>query len=201
MEKKHGPWTIRETEQKYCHDLVEVYEDQVTRPDGEPGVYAVVKIKPGSSVIAVGDDRMAYLAGQFRYGVGRDSVEAACGCVEDDEGPAQAARRELSEELGIEAENFVDLGRVDPLTAMLDAPSYLFLATGLSFKEKEQEGSEEIRMVKLPLDEAVRQALEGEITDATSCVLILRAWHYLAAAGNSHGDTEAQRRQREKKKD
>lgn len=179
MEKKHGPWTIRETEQKYCHDLVEVYEDQVTRPDGEASVYAVVKIKPGSSVIAVGDDGAAYLAGQFRYGVGHDSVEAACGCVEDGEGPAEAARRELSEELGIEAENFVDLGRVDPLTAMLDAPSYLFLATGLSFKEKEQEGSEEIRTVKLPLDEAVRQALEGEITDATSCVLILRAWHYL----------------------
>lgn len=179
MEKKHGPWTIRETEQKYCHDLVEVYEDQVTDASGKPGTYAKVVIKPGSSVVAVDEDGAAYLAGQFRYGVGRDSVEAACGCIEGDEDPREAARRELSEELGIEAENFYDLGRVDPLTAMLDAPSYLFLATGLTFKQKEQEGSEEIRTVKVPLEEAVRMALENEITDATSCVLVLRAWHHL----------------------
>ena len=179
MEKKHGPWTIRETAQKYCHDLVEVYEDQVTGPGGEPSTYAKVVIKPGSSVIAVDEDGTAYLAGQFRYGIGHDSVEAACGCIEEDEDPRQAARRELSEELGIEAENFVDLGRVDPLTAMLDAPSYLFLATGLTFKRKEQEGNEDIRTVKVPIEEAVRMALENEITDATSCVLVLRAWHHL----------------------
>ena len=179
MEKKNGPWTIRESVQKYCHELVEVYEDQVTGPDGKPSTYAVVRIKPGASIVAVDDDGTAYLAGQFRYGIGRDSIESACGCIEDDEGPQEAARRELSEELGIEAENFVALGCVDPLTSMLDAPSYLFLATGLTFKKKEQEGSEEIRVIKMPLDEAVRQALEGEITDTTSCVLILRAWHHL----------------------
>lgn len=179
MDKKHGPWTIHETTEKYCHDLIEVYEDRVTGPDGKPSTYAKVKIKPGSSVIAVDDEGHAYLAGQFRYGVGYDCVEAACGCLEEEESPAEAARRELSEELGIEAKNFVDLGRVDPLTAMLDAPSYLFLATGLTFKEKEQEGSEQIRTVKTTLDDAVRMAMEGEVTDATSCVLIMRAWHHL----------------------
>lgn len=179
MENKRGPWTIHETTEKYCHDLLEVYEDRVTGADGKPGTYAKVRIKPGSSVIAVDADGTAYLAGQFRYGVGHDSVEAVCGCIEEDEEPLEAARRELSEELGIEAKNLVDLGRVDPLTAMLDAPSYLFLATDLTFKQKEQEGSEDIRTVKVPLDEAVRMALENEVTDATSCVLILRAWHRL----------------------
>lgn len=195
QEKKRGPWTIRTTTQKYCHELVEVYEDEVTRPDGEPSIYAKVVIKPGSSVIAVDSDGTAYLAGQFRYGIGHDSVEVACGCIEEDENPTEAARRELSEELGIEAKNFVELGRVDPLTAMLDAPSYLFLATDLTFKRKELEGSEEIRTVKVPLEEAVRMALENEITDATSCVLVLRAWHYLK--NSDHTDAQKETRQRQ----
>lgn len=179
MEKKHGPWTIRETATKYCHELIEVYEDQVTRPDGAPGTYAKVKIKPGACVVAIDEKGNAYLARQFRYGIGRDSIEASCGCVEEGEKPEEAARRELREELGIEAGKLFDLGCVDPLTSMLDAPSYLYLATDLTFKETKQEGSEDIRIVKTPFDEAVRQALEGEITDTTSCILIMRAWHYL----------------------
>jgi hypothetical protein len=77
---------------------------------------------------------------------------------------------------------------------MLDAPSYLFLATGLSFKEKEQEGSEDIRTVKVHIDEAMRMALENEITDATSCVLVLRAWHHLKKSGPeaANGGTKRQ---------
>ena len=182
--KKRGPWTVHQTHCKYSHDLIEVYEDRVTRPDGEPGTYCVVKVKPGVCVLAVDEDGTAHMAKQFRYAVGYECVEAVAGAMDEGEEPADAARRELKEEIGIEAERVVEMGRVDPLTSMLEAPSYLFLATGLTFGEEHQEGSEDIKKVSMPLEEAVEKALTGGIEDASSCVLVLRAWHYLKGSAN-----------------
>ena len=179
MAKRHGPWTIHETTRKYEHELLEIYEDSVTRPDGSHGTYAVAKIKPGVGVLAVDGDGAAYLAREFRYAVGRECVEVVGGAIEEGEGLDGAARRELREELGIEAETLVALGHVDPLTSIIDSPSHLFLATGLTFVEKENEGSERIKTQRMPLDEAARMALAGEITHGASCTLILRSQNYL----------------------
>ena len=83
------------------------------------------------------------------------------------------------EELGIEAETWIDLGVVHPMTSMLYAPAQLFLAKKLSFFQPDPEASEIIRLVKVKLSEAVRMVIESEITHAPSCVLILKASHVL----------------------
>jgi 8-oxo-dGTP pyrophosphatase MutT (NUDIX family) len=175
MTRKHGPWTIKETTQKYRHELIEVYEDEVIKPDGSPGVYARVRVKPGVSVLALDAAGTVYLAREFRYAIGEVSLEVVSGAIEDGEEPIKSAQRELREELGIEAGEWTLLGRVDPITSIIDSPSILFLARALKFKEKKQEGSERIEAVKVSLDEAARMAIDGEITHGTSCVLILRA--------------------------
>jgi 8-oxo-dGTP pyrophosphatase MutT (NUDIX family) len=179
--RKHGPWTINETTVKYRHELIEVREDQVTRPDGQPGVYTTVRVKPGVSVLAVDDEGHAYLAREFRYAVGRETLEVVGGAVDEGEAQEAAARRELREELGIEAEQLTPLGRVDPMTSLIDSPSYLFLARGLRFAKKENEGSERIETVKLTLADAVAKVHASEITHGSSCTLILRAAKFLAA--------------------
>jgi 8-oxo-dGTP pyrophosphatase MutT (NUDIX family) len=175
MTRKHGPWTIKETTQKYRHELIEVYEDEVIKPDGSPGVYARVRVKPGVSVLALDAAGTVYLAREFRYAIGEVSLEVVSGAIEDGEEPIKSAQRELREELGIEAGEWTLLGRVDPITSIIDSPSILFLARDLKFKEKKHEGSERIEAVKVSLDEAARMAIDGEITHGTSCVLILRA--------------------------
>lgn len=183
MKKKHGPWTIHGSELKYRHKLIEVYEDEVTKPNGETGEYAFVRVKPGASVLDVDEEKFVYLIREFRYAVGRESVEAVGGAMDEGETPEEAARRELKEELGITAQKLTPLGQVDPMTSMIDSPSHLFLATKLSFGEKEQEGGESMQTVKMPFDEAVEKTLAGEITHGSSCVLILRARNHLAGAG------------------
>lgn len=180
--KKHGPWTINDSTVKYRHELLEVREDQVTRPDGRPGIYATVRVKPGSAVLALDEEGFVYLAREFRYAVGRETLEVVGGAIDEGEQPAAAARRELREELGIEAEEFVPLGQVDPMTSLIDSPSHLFLARKLTFKEKENEGSERIEVVKLTLAEAVAQVYASKITHGSSCTLILRAEKFLRAA-------------------
>ena len=175
MTRKHGPWAIKESTRKYQHKLIEVYEDQVIKPDGSDGIYAMIKVKPGVSVLALDRDGTAYLAREFRYAIGANSIEAVSGAIDDGEQPLDSARRELKEELGIEAGEWIELGRVDPITSIIDSPSSLFLARDLTFKEKKNEGSERIEAVKVSLEEAARMVMESEITHGASCVLILRA--------------------------
>ncbi|HYE64901.1 MAG TPA: NUDIX hydrolase [Pyrinomonadaceae bacterium] len=179
MKRKHGPWTITETARMYRHELIEVFEDQVIKPDGQPGVYATVKIKEGASVLALDQDGFVYLTKEFRYALGRESIEVVSGAIDEGERPVEAAQRELREELGIEAAELIELGRVDPIPSMVDSPSHLFLAVSLKFKDQKQEGSEVIEPVKVKLEDAVRMAISGEITHGSSCVLILRANSYL----------------------
>lgn len=179
MEKKHGPWTIRRTREAYRGGLITVNEDEVTKPDGSRGTYSTVRLKDGVGVLAVDDGWHAYFAKEFRYAVGRESVEIVGGAVEDGESVEEAARRELREELGIEAGEFVELGSIQPVTSLVNSSSTLFLARKLRFTEKEQGAGEVIRTVKMPLAEAVAQALSGELFHSTTCVLVLRAHHHL----------------------
>ena len=84
------------------------------------------------------------------------------------------AHRELDEELGIQANELVSLGTLDPFTASVVSPTSLFLARGLSFGIAKPEATELIEHVQLPLDEAIKAVMEGVITHAPTCVILLK---------------------------
>ena len=176
-----GPWQVEASSQKYKSAWVEVTEDKVIKPNGEPGSFATVKLKPGVSILAVGDDDEVYLTSEYRFAIEQKSIEVVSGAIEADETPELAAKRELREELGIEAGSWVDLGNVDPLTSILHSPARLFLARELSFFEPQTEDSEIIELVTMKLNEAVQMVMDSRITHAPSCVLILKANHFLTS--------------------
>jgi 8-oxo-dGTP pyrophosphatase MutT (NUDIX family) len=178
MERKHGPWTIKETAEKYRDEFIAVYEDSVVRPDGKPGTYATVHLKPGVSVLPVDTDGTIYLTRQFRYATGAESIEAVSGGI-DEEDASESAKRELREELGIEASELISLGQMDMDTSIVRSPVSLFLARGLKFTEAEQEGTERIEPFKTTLEQACGMVLRSEITHSPSCVLLLKADRYL----------------------
>lgn len=182
MGRKNGPWTVEESTLKYKNEFFEVYEDEVTRPDGEPGTYSTVRIKQGVSVVAVDGDGNTYLTRQFRYVLGAESVEAICGAVEEDESPLDAARREAREEAGILADDWLEIGYVDMDTSIVGCRSTLFLARSLKLVEPSPEGVETLSAVKVQLAEAVRMVMDGRITHSPSCALILKA-HVMLSGG------------------
>ncbi|HVF27980.1 MAG TPA: NUDIX hydrolase [Pyrinomonadaceae bacterium] len=179
MAKQHGPWTIEDSVEKHKDRWVEVREDQVIKPGGEPGKFTSIKLLPGVSVLALDDEGRAHLTSEFRYAIGRDSIEVVSGAIDDGEELLAAARRELREELGIEAGEWTSFGSVDALTSQLFCPATLFLARNLSFTETERETTEQIEHIIVPFAEAVKMVMESRITHAPSCVLILKASEYL----------------------
>lgn len=172
--RQHGPWQIVASREVYCDPWIRLRRDEVIRPDSKPGSYSVVDLKPGVSVLAIDDEDNVYLTEEFHYGVGRVTIEAVSGGIDADEDAFAAAKRELHEELGIRADQWTDLGTVDPFTGNVVSPTQLYLAESLAFGEPQLEGTEQIRCVKLPFQRAVQMAMTGDITHAPSCVLILK---------------------------
>ena len=175
MTKKHGPWEIEETENKYHNSFIEVEEDKVLQPNGQSGIYATVKIKPGVAVLPVDEQGNVYLIQQFRYALGRESLEVVCGAIDGEEDPLEAAKREVKEELGIEASEWLELGMFDMDTSIVNCPVFLFGAKNLNFSSTEREETETMKPVKISLEEAVEKVMDSEITHGPSCVLILKA--------------------------
>ncbi|HEY9631917.1 MAG TPA: NUDIX hydrolase [Coleofasciculaceae cyanobacterium] len=180
MAQKHGPWTIQETSHKYQNSFINVREDQVLQPDGQPGIYGTVTMKPAVAILPIDSDRVVYLSRQFRYALGNESIEVVCGVLEEDEPPLEAAQREAREELGIKAEEWSELGFFDMDTSIVHCPIHLFLAHQLTFSQTNQEGTETIEMLRMPFDEAVQMVMDSKITHGPSCVLILKARNVLA---------------------
>jgi 8-oxo-dGTP pyrophosphatase MutT (NUDIX family) len=187
MERKHGPWTVRSSERLYGDEFAEVWVDEVSKPGAEPSRRVTMRMKPGVAVLALDGEGVAHLVKTFRYSVGKECVEVVQGGAEEGEEPSEAARRELKEELGVEAEELTDLGLVDAVTSQVYSPARIFLARGLSFGETERESTEDLQTVRVKFDEAVRMVMDGEITQGISCALILKASRLLereAGVGN-----------------
>lgn len=175
MIRKNGPWIINRTEIKYKNPWIEVREDQVTRPDGKPGIFGVVGMKGGVSVLPLDEQGFVYLTCEFHYAIERESIEVVSGGRDNEnEEFLETAKRELKEELGIIAKEWVPLGVVNPFTTVVHSPSHLFLARKLEFQKSEQEGTEIIDLVKVHFNEAVEMVMKSEITHGPSCVLILK---------------------------
>lgn len=181
MEKKYGPWTIVSSETKYKNPWIEVVEDKVIQPDGKPGIYATIAIANGVglSVLPIDDEGFVYLTREFHYGVGEYTLEVVSGGANKGEPPLEAAKRELKEELGIEAKQWTELGAVEPFTSYARLKAFLFLARGLELGEPHQDGTETIELVKMKLEKAVEMVMKGEITQGQSCTLILKAKLFL----------------------
>ena len=179
MTKTLGPWVIKGRERKYQNPWIEVREDQVIKPDGKAGTFATVRMRPGVSVLAIDADESVYLTSEFRYAIERESIAVVSGAIDENENPLDAAKRELREEVRLEADEWVDLGVVDPFTSMINSPANLFLARSLSATATEREGTEIIQTIKVKLHEAVQMVMESKITHGPSCALILKVNNHL----------------------
>ncbi len=180
-----GPWRVLQTREVYKNQWMRLREDAVLRPDGKPGIYGVVELEPAVGIVPIDDDGRVCLVGQYRYPTESYSWEVVSGFAEAGESIEDAAGRELREEAGLTAREWVFLGRGEISNSVTDQVSYLFLARGLTSVGPTPEETEALVVRTLSLDEAVRMAQNGGIVQAFSAAAIFRAWHHLK--GDLHG--------------
>ena len=159
----------------YENPWLTVWHDDVTRPDGSPGIYGVVHFANlAVGVVAVDAEDRVVLVGQHRYSLDEDSWEIPEGGVPLGEDPLDGARRELREETGVQASTWQELVQVDLSNSVTDERAILYLATDLTHGQAEPDPTEALDIRWLPFDEVLTMTFDGRITDALTVMAIQR---------------------------
>lgn len=175
----NNPFKLLTSKVVYQNRWIKVREDGVVRPGGKEGIFGIVEMMPGSSVLPIDEDGNVMLIKEYRYAVERVTLEVISGGIDEGETPLAAAKRELLEEAGVKASEWVELGSIDPFTTVVSSPNYLFIAKGLQHLSPDPDEGEIIERIVVPYTEALAMVNDGRITHAGSCVLILRAQQYI----------------------
>lgn len=166
------------TRDVYQGRILALRVDEVAMPGGNTARREVVEHLPAVGIAALDDDGNVMLIHQYRHAVGMRIWELPAGLIDragDD--PLETAKRELVEEVGLAAEHWSVLVDVAASPGFTDEVVRVYLATGLSTVDREVLGDEEADLVSrwVPLDEAVRMTLAGEIINAASVGGLLAA--------------------------
>ncbi|MGZ6266971.1 MAG: NUDIX domain-containing protein [Candidatus Limnocylindrales bacterium] len=173
-EREKNPWQRKSRRLAYENPWIQLYHDDVVRPDGEPGIYGVVHFRHRAiGVVPLDTERDAILlVGQFRYTLDRYSWEIPEGGGRFDESPEEAARRELVEETGYSGGIWRELCRCELSNSVTDETAVMFVATDLVAGTATPEGTEQIETRWVPFDEALAMIARGEILDAMTIIPI-----------------------------
>ncbi len=168
-----GPWTRHERRVGYRNPWITVWHDDVTRPDGEPGIYGVVHFENSAvGVLALDEQDRVVLVGQHRYAFDELSWEIPEGGSPPGEDSLEGAKRELLEETGLTARSWREVGRWQLSNSVTDEAAVTYLATDLEQGEAQPEGSEELEVKWVPFDGAMAMVRTGEMTDALSVLTL-----------------------------
>ncbi|ADJ47754.1 ADP-ribose pyrophosphatase [Amycolatopsis mediterranei S699] len=145
--------------------------DDVVMPDGETAVREVIEHLGAVAIVALDEEQQVTLIHQYRHPIGHRLWELPAGLIDHlGEDPVGTAKRELVEEAGLAASDWVTLVDVAASPGFTDEVVRVFLARGLSDVDRDVLGEEEADLVirKFPLAEAVRMALAGELLNGAT---------------------------------
>jgi ADP-ribose diphosphatase len=134
--------------------VISVRLDEIRYDDGSTSEREVV-VHPGAVAIVAHDDRHLYMVRQPREAVGEDSLlEIPAGKLDvEGESPLDCAKRELVEEVGLEAAQWRELKRIYTSPGFTNEQCHLFVATDLTRFEAQPSEGERIEVVEVPLDD------------------------------------------------
>ena len=168
-------WPVVDSEDLFRDDwVVALRADHVRRPgdeDGQPFRRLVLEHPGAVIVLAVDDDGRVCLLRQYRHPAGRQFVELPAGlCDVPGEDPGTTARRELREEVGLEASEWTHLGSFHSSPGISAEVQHVYLAQGLTdvgpgdFVAEHEEA--EMEVFRAPFEDLVKAVLDGRVTDA-----------------------------------
>ena len=150
----------------YNGRVVNFHVDDITLCNGEKATRECVDHPGGVGIIALTDDEYVYMVRQFRYPYKESIYEIPAGKREKGEDPLETGKRELQEECGVVADNYIDLGRIYPSPGYTNEEIYLYAATGLTEVEQNLDEDEFLQVTKMKLTTLITKIMSGEITDA-----------------------------------
>ena len=175
MDEKND-WITLTERMIYDNDWITVHHREVINPSGGNGIYGLVKFKNVAvGIVTIDDEGYTYLVGQYRYPTENYSWEIPEGGCPQGEDPLTAAKRELLEETGLVAEDWsVLLPTIHTSNSVTNEVGILYLATRLTLGKSQPEATENLKVKKVKIEEAIQMASDGRITDLMSIAGLLK---------------------------
>ena len=166
----------KESKEIFAGKMLHVYEDEIVLPNGGEATREYVRHIGAVGIVPITEDGNVIIEKQFRYPMGKIVTEIPAGKLDSkEEDRLEAAKRELLEETGITADNWINLGEYHPASAYSDEIITLFIARGLHYGKQKLDEDEFLNIEEIPLQVIVRDVLDGTITDGKTQVAILKA--------------------------
>jgi ADP-ribose pyrophosphatase len=166
-------WRTLSSRPVYSNDWIHVREDRAELPDGRTTIYGVVETKPAVGVLPFLDAETVVLVGQYRYVARGFYWEMPTGALKPGETDEAAARRELAEEAGYEAERLTRLSAFFTSKSVLDETAVVYRAEGLRPVARRPDPTEFIEVQAFAFTDTLRMVESGEIKDAMTIIAIL----------------------------
>lgn len=156
--------------------IVKLNLDQARLPNGTLASREVVYHPGGVAVLALDEDDTVTLVRQYRYPIGQELVELPAGKLDHgaEEDRLLGAKRELSEETGLEAEEWTYLGYTLASPGFCNEALHMYLARGLSRSQQHPDEDEFLDVITMPFAQLVEQVMDGTITDAKTVATTLK---------------------------
>lgn len=160
------------SEKVYSGKILSVKVNTVELPDQKYSKREIIVHDNAVVIISEFEDKILMLK-QYRISVDKEIYEVPAGMIEHDESPKDAAIRELREETGYLASN------IEYLTEFYSTPGFctekltLFYAKDLEFVGQDLDEDENLEVILMPIDEALKLIELGEIMDAKTISAIL----------------------------
>jgi ADP-ribose pyrophosphatase len=159
--------------------LITLFEDTLDL-DGEDRIYIRAIRRNYSTIVPFISKSELIVIRSYRHLVDSIQVEAPSGYIENGESPDEAAKRELKEETGYEAQKIVSLGHYTLDYSMFEQNGNIFAAYDLfankGTKSKQSLGKmEKIEIDVMTIYEIKRLLSQGKILNAASIVAFHKA--------------------------
>ncbi|MDG3085588.1 NUDIX hydrolase [Vibrio hannami] len=155
---------------------IQLTEENITLPNNKNILHTSIK-HPGAAVILpITDDGKVIITYQYRPSIKQWMLEIPAGTMEINEQPIVCAQRELEEETGYSAKEFIPLGELTPLAGFCDETQFIFIAKQLKKTDRLSCDDDEVIEVKeLSVQEIENKILNGDITDSKTIAALFRA--------------------------
>ena len=150
-----------------------VQQDQVRTRDGHIFTYTVIEHPGAVWVVPITADGQVVLIRSYRYPVDDWCYEVPAGGLLPDLTPEEVAHRELLEEVGGTAAALHHVGQFYTSNGISNEVAYVYLAKDVELGESQPEPTELVEMHLVPVEQALRMAREGAITDGPSALALL----------------------------
>ncbi|NLI96772.1 MAG: NUDIX hydrolase [Synergistaceae bacterium] len=170
-------WSVQDSRTVYEGRILNLRLDEVRLPSGRIALREIVEHRPAVAMLPVTGEGTILLVRQYRDAVRQQILEIPAGILNPDESPLEAARRELQEEIGFDAEQLEEWGKFYTSPGFSDEEVTLFFASGLVESRLDPDEDEFIRIVPVRKEEIPTLLDSGRVRDAKTIAAL--AW-YLA---------------------